>query len=135
MSDMTELHSAAYHGELDWVRNCLIGGLDVHARDKHGWTPLHWAVDMAMVEGEREEIARLLLDWGADVNAVDDAGESIIVRAVTAGNHHVVQILLLAGADANALDARGRTLLQKARSNGDRSMVQVLVAALRRAKC
>jgi ankyrin repeat protein len=49
---MSELHSAAYHGELDWVENCLKGGLDPNARDDSGWTPLHWAASMGLVEGD-----------------------------------------------------------------------------------
>ncbi len=72
---MTELHLAAYHGELDWVQNCIEGGLDVNARDNDEFTPLHWAADMGMVcpdNNEREEIVRLLIEAEADINARDN---------------------------------------------------------------
>ena len=95
---LTELHLAAYHGELDWVQNCLHGGLDVHARDKGGYTPLHWVADMGIVDGEREEIATALIQAGADVNAKDFGGRSVLKVARDAGNGNIVRLLIDAGA-------------------------------------
>jgi ankyrin repeat protein len=78
-SGMTELHLAAYHGELDWVAGCIAGGLDVHARSNNGYTPLHWAVDMGCVgdPAERQAVVRALVAAGADITAVDHDGRSV----------------------------------------------------------
>lgn len=95
---LTELHLAAYDGELDWVQNCLRGGLDVHARDKDGYTPLHWVADMGIVNGEREAIVAALIEAGADVNAKDFAGRSVLTVAKSVGNENIVRQLVEAGA-------------------------------------
>jgi ankyrin repeat protein len=95
---MTELHLAAYHGELDWVQNCLRGGLDVHATDQGGYTPLHWAADMGVVDGDREEIVAALIEAGADVNARCFSGRSILTVAKAAGNEEIVRQLIKSGA-------------------------------------
>ena len=95
---LTELHLAAYHGELDWVRNCLTGGLDIHARDNGGYTPLHWVADMGVVDGQREEIVTTLIQAGADVNAIDSSGRSVLTVARDAGNGEIVRLLIEAGA-------------------------------------
>lgn len=129
---MTELHLAAYHGELDWVQNCIDGGLDVNARDKAGWTPLHWAADMGMVgpdDGEREAIVRLLISSGADANAVAADGESVFFRAVSAGNREIVRLLIAAGADVHGTDKRGDTALALAIANEDWEMAEVIKRA------
>jgi uncharacterized protein len=101
---LTELHLAAYHGELDWVQNCLRGSLDVHARDKSGYTPLHWVADMGIVgvSSEREEIVTTLMQAEADVNAKDFGGCSVLAVAKRAGNENIVRQLVEAGAKADS---------------------------------
>jgi ankyrin repeat protein len=101
-SGMTELHLAAYHGELDWVRNCLNGGLDVNAQDNGGYTPLHWVADMGLANGEREEITDLLIASGGDVQARLKDGTTVLMKACSAGNGDIVRRLVMAGADVNA---------------------------------
>jgi ankyrin repeat protein len=72
---MTELHLPAYEGDPVSVSTCLAGGLDVHVRDKNGYTPFHWAVDMGCPgePADREAVVRALVAAGADVLAADDA--------------------------------------------------------------
>ena len=60
------LRKAANEGNIEAVRQHLADGADVHAKDKHGWTPLHYAA----CDGHKE-IAELLIAKGADVNAED----------------------------------------------------------------
>ena len=91
---LSELHLACYHGELDWVQNCLKGGLDVHARDNAGYTPLHWVVDMGLVDGEREEIVIALLQVGADVNAQTSSGETVLDVARRAEADYLIPLLV-----------------------------------------
>ncbi len=95
---MTELHLAVWHGELDWVQNCIRGGLSIHSRDTGGYTPLRWAADMGIVEGDYQEIATLLIQAGSDVNAIDHMGRSVLNVAVNSGNSEIVRQLVEAGA-------------------------------------
>lgn len=90
---MTELHLAAYQGDLKWVENCLAGGMDVNAIDKNGYTPLHWVVDMGLLDGEREEIVRVLVQAGSNLKARNFQGEMPIETAQRTESFHLVQIL------------------------------------------
>ena len=65
-SGETGLHSAAGGGQTEMVSYLLplIGAVDV--RDEFGGTPLHWAVRQRQID-----VTRLLLEHGADPNAVD----------------------------------------------------------------
>ncbi len=58
---MTELQHAAYSGDLAGVLAALRKGDDVNVQDQSAWTPLHWVVDMGMVDGERAEILTALI--------------------------------------------------------------------------
>lgn len=128
---MTELLLAAYHGELEWMQNCVNAGLNIHARDNGGWTSLHWVVDMGMVGdgNERAEIVKFLLASGADIEATDNTGESVLWRAVSAGNDQLVQLLIDAGANPNKADNDGTTPLHLAISDEHKKMITVLKKA------
>ena len=106
---MTEFHMAAYHGDLLWVQDCLARGLDCEIRDDGGNTPLHWAADMALVDGDREDVVAALIAAGADVHARRSGGETVLMVAVLAGNDDVIRQLLRAGADAQARNDKGKT--------------------------
>lgn len=58
------LHEAARNGDVDRAKELLINGADVDQANDQGLTPLHWSA----LSG-RSDIAALLLDHGADVNA------------------------------------------------------------------
>jgi ankyrin repeat protein len=77
----------------------------------------------------RENIVRLLLAAGADVNAQGGRYRNALQAAAAAGHEKVVQILLAAGADVNAQGGRYRNALQAAAAAGYKKVVQVLLAA------
>ena len=56
----------------------------------------------------------LLLQTGAEVNAVDNNGETALMRAARYGNIDSIRALLAAGAEVNAINHAGETALIKA---------------------
>ena len=57
------------------------------------------------------KIANLLIDGGADVNAADLEGRTVLITAVWKGHTHIVQRLVDKGVEVNKLDVRGRNVL------------------------
>lgn len=89
-----------------------------------GFTPLHFAAFF----GTRE-VARLLLERGADPDAV--ARNPMMVRplhsAAAAGRTEIVELLLARAADVNARQQGGWTTLHAAAANGNAPMVRSLL--------
>jgi ankyrin repeat protein len=71
------------------------------------------------------EIARLLLEGGADVARKDGIGQSAIHRASSAGS---VDLLMKFGADPNAHDRSGRSALAQAAERGELGLLDALLA-------
>jgi ankyrin repeat protein len=97
----TQLHHCAINGLTTSVKRLLsIRNINVNVKDdEYGRTPLHWAVMNGNVE-----IAQLLLQNGADVNARSNNGSSPLHVAIKESNLHVdiVKLLLENGADVHA---------------------------------
>lgn len=96
---MNALHAAAYWNDPDAVRAALQRGMAVDAGDDHGWTPLHWSIDMSQAWGRPEEVVALLLEAGASPNAIDNNGYSVLMMACSRNNNPILELLLNAGAD------------------------------------
>jgi ankyrin repeat protein len=108
------------------MRQLLAKGADANASNRFEQTPLMFAVAL-----EDPASTALLLDAGADVNARDAAGRSVLINAVLASTERapVVQALMRAGADVNARDNDGRTALALAIKKGDSAITQLLKKA------
>jgi hypothetical protein len=89
----------------------------------HGSTALHLAAQQGYVQ-----IAQLLLDTAADVNAINSDGDSTLHIAVAAKNHAMVSLLLKYGADFNARNARQESVLHLAVETGDLGVVGLLLS-------
>jgi len=147
-ADVT-IHLAVFAGDIDKVRSFIESGVSVDAKDRTGFTPLHWAARTG-----HTNVAECLIANGANVNAGDDSTplqeaayyskemvELLIVKgadinagpwtalhgAVDEGLREIVELLIQKGADVNAKDSKGRTPLHLAawyRPN----MVELLVS-------
>lgn len=60
------------------------------------------------------EVARILLDAGANIEAKDEAGNTALITAASYGNTAVIRLLLEKGANMNATDPDGVTALMAA---------------------
>ena len=68
------LHLAAFAGNPDTVELLINKGLDVNQKGRHGELPLHWVSKMPNTNPYRrqchyDQIAKILIDAGSDVNA------------------------------------------------------------------
>jgi len=100
-----KLWYAASKGDLPAVRNLLstTTKCDINSYDDDGQTALHFSSDKGF-----SEIVKLLLKSGADPNASDDNGISVLQTAVISGSSvEVIKALLEAGADPDAKDCDG----------------------------
>ncbi|KAI1145495.1 hypothetical protein F4825DRAFT_243403 [Nemania diffusa] len=64
------LYSAAAGGGYNETKRLLEQGADASMRTRFRWTALHWAANNG-----HADVVRLLLEYGADVNAVSDTGK------------------------------------------------------------
>jgi ankyrin repeat protein len=79
----------------------------IHDRNESsGGTPLM----MAMFE-DHAEVASLLIDYGSDLNAVNNEGSTPLICAVDDGSPDCVKLLLARGADFTIRNKRGHTAL------------------------
>jgi ankyrin repeat protein len=110
-------------GEL--LKALLAAGANPHLTSVDGTTPLMVAAGLGratfspgLQRGPRsetgEQAVRILLDAGADVNAVNEADFTALHGAAFRGLNEVIQILVERGANINARDFRGRTAYRMA---------------------
>jgi len=85
----------------------------VNFRDNFGWTPLHEAV-----YGEHTDIAKLLIDYGADVNTKYKDGTTPLHLAALRGQTDAIKLLIDHDADVNAMANGGFTSLSLATEQG-----------------
>ncbi len=84
---MTELHFAAYCGDLSELLRCLAAGMEVNATDTYrGYTAAHWLTDMAATGGERIEMLRALVSYGANINIQTPDGTTPLMLAQAVGS-------------------------------------------------
>lgn len=111
MSEANELHAAVKRGDLPAMRRLLEKNPALaNARsetDPRGTYPLHVAA-----EAGQDAAARLLLEYGADLSALDLENDAIaLCWAAFFGRPAVVEALIKAGSDVNQRNKHGLTPL------------------------
>lgn len=102
------LHDAVFDNDVAKVRRLLADGADANVVDDD-YTPLHRAA-----LHDHREIAALLIQHGADVNAKDERGRTSLHVAADWGNGDFVSLLLRQGSNVNAKTNSGGTPLHDA---------------------
>lgn len=135
-NDCVALHVAARVGDADAIALLLLNGADIDVRDKDGDTPLVWAirshhlgcVEVLLHAGAKVDVRStddngfaalhvaadqgsdamvyLLLEFEADINILNNLGETAAIRAVGGGHKRVVQTLSEFGANFTIATAR-----------------------------
>jgi ankyrin repeat protein len=92
------------------------------AKDEAGRTALYWASDMG-----HDKVVEMLLERGADINALGGYYGNALQAASAGGNDKVVQMLLDKGADINAHGGHYGNALQAASAGGHYKVLQALL--------
>ena len=114
---------AALDGHTETVRTLLcVPEVDVNQPSHQGFTSLH-----CTAFANRSDVAQVLIDAGADIEARNIIGSTPLHCACQGGAHEIVQMLVEAGADVCEVDDQGRTCLSIAAQNGHTETVRYLV--------
>ena len=107
----TLLHWAVRYTEPTVVATLLDHGADINAAEyDHGWTPLH----LAARSDQHKEVVALLLERGADKEAMDGFEGTPLHVAAGRGARAAAELLLNGGSNVNIKNQQGVTPLQQA---------------------
>ena len=107
------------------VRSYIQNGIDVNARDVFGDNAgLHWAAKLGLAE-----MARLLIDNGADLDIRNHDGNTPLHWAAGEGQKELVVILIVHGADVNVRGKGGWTPLRWAEAQRQKEIARILIAS------
>ncbi|KAG7276220.1 hypothetical protein CRUP_004811 [Coryphaenoides rupestris] len=143
----TPLHLAVITQQEGLVMGLLRAGADPASLDRHGRTALHLCCDVASlgmaryslsfhrlsslhiaVQGGHKDLARMLLEAGADINAKDiKSGQSPLMYAVESNNVDMVHFLIESGSHVNSQSNSGNTALHSACGRGQLDTVWLLL--------
>jgi ankyrin repeat protein len=102
----TPLEVAVKKDRLEVAKYLLDQGAEVNARNKHGYSALHFVKSKAMAE--------VLVSKGAEVNMTENYGLTPLHDAVLEGYTDIVEFLISKGADVNVIENKGFTPLKMA---------------------
>jgi ankyrin repeat protein len=129
LPDEPNVFEAAAFGREEQLEEVLASDPELaRAFSGDGFTALHLAAFFG-----HAEVMRLLLDRGADPNAVATSAQVGPVQplhsAAATGRHECARLLLAHGADVNARQGGGFTALHAAAASSDAELARLLLAA------
>jgi uncharacterized protein len=119
----TALHYAAFFGGADAAEALIDAGADLEAVSRNGMgvRPLN-----SSAAGRHDDVSRLLVERGADVNAAQEQGFTPLHAAAQNGDADLVAVFLAAGADKDARLDDGRTAADVALEAGHEALAELL---------
>ncbi|MBS0435709.1 MAG: ankyrin repeat domain-containing protein [Proteobacteria bacterium] len=115
-ADETALMLTAIAGDVDASRKLLARGAKPQ---RPGWSPIHYAAS-----GPSTEMAKLLLESGASVDAESPNGTTPLMLAARHAPEATVELLLQRGADPRRRNQRGLQAIDFAEAGGREYLVK-----------
>jgi ankyrin repeat protein len=127
LTGATPLWLAAKAADTAVMRALVEGGADLQLGNKAGTTPLMVAAGLGQTQGPGGvpesrllDAVKVAVELGADLNAVNDTGQTAVHGAASAGFNTIIQVLADGGAKLDVKDKRGQTpLALTGRRNSD----------------
>ena len=124
-ANFTPLHWAAYFAHIECVQVLLGHNANANVQITDGRTPLYLTSEK---RGEDAlDIARRLLEHGADPNICRDSHTTPLHEASSCGSLEVARLLLSYGAKVDTKDREGRTPFKVAASKGHHEISKLLL--------
>jgi hypothetical protein len=119
----TALQLACFFGNEEAAKILAKAGSDLNAISQNSMatTPLH-----AATAGNHTEIARYLVEQGAELHHTQNGGFTVLHSAAQNGNPELVALFLEKGVDQNAKSNDGRTARDFAEESGESSVLALL---------
>jgi len=121
------LVSAVENGEIVELKILLVHGEDVNIKTIGsmwvGSTPLHTAANNG-----NDKTARILIEYGAEVNAKNKLGRTPLDYAAMSGKDEIARTLIKHGANVNSKSNEDHTSLDYALSNNHKAVATLLRA-------
>jgi ankyrin repeat protein len=110
---------------LNLVNDLIVLGANLDWQDTAGWTALHFCASR-----NHPEIARMLIDAGADLNIQDTDDDWTALHWCAIHNHpEIAKMLIDAGADLNIQDTDGSTALHYCADQNHPELLRMLISA------
>ena len=115
--------------DLSFIEHLIEKGADVNLKNtSDGWRGLHYAISCGS-----DDVARLLIEKGADVNAIADDGTTPLILAAKNDSVFIAKLLLEKGANVNWRDMKKKSAMSYAKGilgfHKKKKMMQLLESA------
>ncbi|MBL8033257.1 MAG: ankyrin repeat domain-containing protein [Leptospiraceae bacterium] len=128
-SGRTALHMACSLGSPEMVQLLLDLGADMELRTQEGVTCFLIAMSSGITMKNGKAVIKLLIENGADINAVDNSGCNAIFWAVCHDALDIARLLMAGGADPHQrVTETGKNAIDRARDEGNEAFLKLFDA-------